>query len=171
MNNKIVNRVANSGLITIDLSDYAPKKPIENLDLKKFLFESLILKEKDFRFCLKQFDFSFYTNKIVAVNCSANSILPMWAFMLVSSQLNEVNADVYFGSKEEVFEQVFIKNIDGISEYKFENKKVIVKGCGGIKLTAGLYIAITNKLQNVVHSLMFGEACSSVPVFKRSRAK
>ena len=166
MGEEIVNRVANSSLITMDLSDYAPIKPIAVLDLQDFLFQGTILKEKDFRANLKAFDFSIYTNTTVALNCSSNAIVPMWAFMLTTSYLNTANADVYFGIKEDVFQQIFTNNINAIDASKFESQKVIVKGCGQIQLTEALYIAITKKLQNTVSSLMFGEACSAVPVFK-----
>ena len=166
MNGKIINRVANSSLITIDLTDYAPTKPIKVLDLTDFLFQGIILKEKEFRVSLKTFDFSIYTNTTVALNCSADAIVPMWAFMLVTSYLNSVNADIHFGIKGDVFQQIFTHNINAIDTSKFEGKKVIVKGCGQIPLTEGLYIAITKKLQNAVSSLMFGEACSAVPVLK-----
>ena len=168
MSEEIVNRVANSSLIPLDLTDYAPTKPIAVLDLKDFLFQGIVLKEKEFRGSLKAFDFSIYTNTTVALNCSAGAIVPMWAFMLVTSYLNTVNADIHFGIKEDVFQQIFMNNINAIDASKFENKKVIVKGCGQIPLTEVLYIAITKKLQNTVSSLMFGEACSAVPVFKKN---
>ena len=167
MTGKIINRVSNSDLITIDLADYAPTSSIKILDIKDFLFEGIFLKEKEFRVKLKEFDFSNYTNKTVALNCSADAIVPMWAFMLVTSYLNSVNADIHFGIKEDVFQQIFTANINAINASKFEGKKVIVKGCGEILLTEALYIAITKKLQNMVSSLMFGEACSAVPVFKK----
>ena len=167
MGEEIVNRVANSSLIPLDLTDYAPTKPIAVLDLKDFLFQGIVLKEKEFRGRLKAFDFSIYTNTTVALNCSADAIVPMWAFMLVTSYLNTVNADIHFGIKEDVFQQIFMNNINAIDASKFESKKVIVKGCGKVPLTEVLYIAITKKLQNAVSSLMFGEACSAVPVFKK----
>ena len=166
MDKEIVNRVANSSLITIDLTDYAPTKPIAVLDIKDFLFQGIVLKEKEFRLSLKTFDFSIYTNTTVALNCSTDAIVPMWAFMLVTSYLNTINADIYFGIKEEVFQQIFEENINAINPSEFEGKKVIVKGCGQIPLTETLYISITKKLQNTVNSLMFGEACSAVPVLK-----
>ena len=168
MGKEIVNRVANSALITIDLTDYAPRDTVAILDIKDFLFDGIALKEKEFRISLKEFDFSIYNNTTVALNCSADAIVPMWAFMLVTSYLNTVNADIHFGIKEDVFQQIFTKNINAIDASKFENKKVIVKGCGKIPLTEALYIAITKKLQNTVSSLMFGEACSAVPVFKKN---
>ncbi|MBT5354653.1 MAG: DUF2480 family protein [Flavobacteriales bacterium] len=167
MAGEIINRVSNSQLITIDLTDYAPKVSVKELDIKDFLFQGIVLKEKEFRVNLKEFDFSNYTNKTVALNCSSDAIVPMWAFMLVTSYLNSVNADIHFGIKEDVFQQIFTANINAINASKFEGKKVIVKGCGEILLTEALYIAITKKLQNTVSSLMFGEACSAVPVFKK----
>ena len=167
MSDEIVNKVANSALITIDLTDYAPKETIAILDVKDFLFEGIILKEKAFRNTLKEFDFSVYTDKIVALYCSSDAIVPMWAFMLLTSYLNNSASEIYFGKKEEVFQKIFSDNIDAIDATEFENKKVIVKGCGQVPLTEALYIAITKKLQNTVSSLMFGEACSAVPVFKK----
>jgi len=167
MSKEIVNKVANSALITIDLTDYAPKETIAILDVKDFLFEGIILKEKTFRNTLKEFDFSVYTDKIVALYCSSDAIVPMWAFMLLTSYLNNSASEIYFGKKEEVFQKIFSDNIDAIDATEFENKKVIVKGCGQVPLTETLYIAITKKLQNTVSSLMFGEACSAVPVFKK----
>ena len=166
MNDSIVNRVANSALITIDLADYAPIQSIAILDVRDFLFQELILKEKEFRANLKEFDFSIYQDKIVAINCSSDAIVPMWAFMLVTSYLNGIAIEIHFGKKEDVFQQIFTANIDAIDSSEFENKKVIVKGCGQIPLSASLYMAITKKLQNIVSSLMFGEACSAVPVLK-----
>jgi hypothetical protein len=167
MGKEIINRVANSDLITIDLSDYVPAKKITEIDLKDFLFEKFILKEKDFRMALKRFDFSLYENKIVAINCSIDCIIPMWAYMLLTSHLNNRAAEIHFGEKKEVFQKLFLQNIENINHSQFENKKVIVKGCGHIPLNEELYIAITKKLQNAVSSLMFGEACSVVPVFKK----
>ena len=167
MTEEIINRVANSNLITIDLSDYSPKRNIAEIDIKDFLFEGVLLKEKEFRSSLKEFDFSAYTNKTIALNCSTDAIVPMWAFMLVTSYLNTSNSEIHFGTKKKVFQTIFTANIDAIDASEFEGKKVIVKGCGQVPLTEALYIAITKKLQNTVSSLMFGEACSAVPVFKK----
>ena len=166
MKEEIVNRVAKSGLITIDLSDYAPIDSILELDLRDFLYQGVVLKEKEFRRSLKSFDFKTFSKKNVALNCSAESIVPMWAYMLITSYLNSVNAKIYFGQKQDVFQQIFANNINTIDVSKFKSKKVIVKGCGQIPLSEAIYIAITKKLQNTVSSLMFGEACSAVPVLK-----
>ena len=167
MSGEIVNRVANSSLITIDLTDYAPTKSIAVLDIKEFLFEGIFLKEKEFRTALKEFDFTNYTDKVVALNCSSDAIVPMWAFMLVTSYLNTANSEIHFGTKENVFQKIFTNNIDAINPSEFEGKKVIVKGCGSIKISEEHYITISKKLLPLVSSLMFGEACSAVPVFKK----
>ncbi len=167
MSDEIINRVSSSDLITIDLADYAPTKSIAVLDIKKFLLKGIFLKEKEFRASLKVFDFSIYNDKVVVLNCSSDAIVPMWAFMLVTSYLNTANTEIHFGTKEDVFQRIFIDNIDAIDPSEFEGKKVIVKGCGSIKISEEHYITISKKLLPLVSSLMFGEACSAVPVFKK----
>ena len=167
MSDEIINRVSNSDIITIDLADYAPTSSIKTLDIKDFLFEESFLKEKEFRNTLKEFNFSVFSGKVAAIYCGSDAIVPMWAFMLITSYLNNIASEIHFGTKEEVFQKKFSDNIDSIDSSEFEGKKVIVKGCGQIPLSEILYIAITKKLQNTVSSLMFGEACSAVPVFKK----
>jgi len=169
MTREIINRVANSELITIDLSDYAPNVQIIELDLKQFLFEGFVLKEKDFRAAIKEFDFSAYHNKVVAVFCSSDCIIPMWAFMLVTSSLTGVAAEIKAGNKDDVFQQLFLRNIETINALQFKDKKVIIKGCGKVPLSEALYITVTRKLKNNLTSLMFGEACSAVPVYKKKK--
>ena len=169
MSKEIVNRVANSKLITIDLSDYAPKENILIFDVKDLLFEGIILKEKDFRSSLKEFDFSKYKGHTVALYCSSEAVIPMWAYMLISSYLTPVCSSLCFGTKEEVFQNILLKNILDINSEKFKEKKVIIKGCGNIPLSESLFVAITQKLQKSVSSLMFGEACSAVPVYKKKK--
>ena len=164
--NEIKNRVADSGIVNVDLSDYAPKENILELDLKQFLFDGLVLKEKEFRIALKEFDFNKYDGKVVAVFCGANVIVPMWAYMLITTYLNNANAKIYFGNKNKVTQAIIKENIDGINVDDYKEKRVIVNGCSNIKLSEGLFIAITKKLQKNVKSLMFGEACSAVPIFK-----
>ena len=164
--NEIKNRVADSGIVNVDLSDYAPKENILELDLKQFLFDGLVLKEKEFRVALKEFDFNKYDGKVVAVFCGANVIVPMWAYMLITTYLNNANAKIYFGDKNKVTQAIIKENIDSINVDDYKEKRVIVNGCSNIKLSEGLFIAITKKLQKNVKSLMFGEACSAVPIFK-----
>ena len=163
---EIVNRVAQSELITIDFSDYVPEKEIVEFDLKQFLFSETILKEKEFRLKLKKFDVNKFHNKEVALFCSSECIIPMWAYMLATSKINDIASEIYSGSKSELLQKKTLANIQNIDTGKFINKKVIVKGCGQMQFNEELYIAITKKLRNIVSSLMFGEACSAVPVYK-----
>ena len=169
MSEEIVNRVAKSDLITIDLADYAPNVEILELDLTQFLFEGFILKEKKFRASLDSFNFNIYKNKVVGIFCSSDCVIPMWAFMLAASKINTFASGVYSGDKNTVFQQLLLKNINNINSLDFQNKKVIVKGCGQIPLDESMYIEITKKLKNTVFSLMFGEACSAVPVYKKKQ--
>ena len=164
--NEIKNRVADSGIVNVDLSDYAPKENILELDLKQFLFDGLVLRDKEFRVALKEFDFNIYDGKVVAVFCGANVIVPMWAYMLITTYLNNANAKIYFGNKNKVTQAIIKENINSINVDDYKEKRVIVNGCSNIKLSEGLFIAITKKLQKNVKSLMFGEACSAVPIFK-----
>jgi len=166
MEKEIVNRVAQSELITIDFSDYIPENEIVEFDLKQFLFRGTILKEREFRLELKKFDSSIFNNKEVALFCSSDCIIPMWAFMLATSKINGIASEIYSGSKAEFLQKKTLANIQNMDTVKFINKKVIVKGCGQIQFNEELYIAITRKLRNIVSSLMFGEACSAVPVYK-----
>jgi len=167
MTNEIINKIAKSGIINLDLEDYAPKNIIIELDLKDFLFEGLILKEKHFRESLKDHNWSKYRNNVLALFCSANSIIPMWAYMLVTSYLEKNNLVNFYGNKEQVFNLLFLEIISKIDIHEFKDKKVIVKGCGNLKIHEKIYVAITKKMQPAVKSLMFGEACSSVPILKK----
>ena len=165
--NKIINRVAKSSLLNLNISDYAPKEDIELLNIKIFLSEDLVLKERVFRENLKKFDFSIYKNKTVAVYYSSEYIIPMWAFMLISTYLNHFTDDFHYGSKKDVFQKLFLKNIEKINVSVFKNKKVIINGCSDISINEELYLSISKKIQPYVNSLMFGEACSSVPIYKK----
>ena len=166
MSDTIVNKVEKSGIITLDLSDYAPKKNIEELDLRQFLFQGLVLKEKQFRADIKEYNFDKYKNKTVAIFCSSEVIIPMWAYMLITVELDSVCSKLYFGRASDVSQQIILENIRAIDGNKYSGKRVIVKGCSNIPLNESLYIEITKKLLKSVRSLMFGEACSAVPVYK-----
>jgi hypothetical protein len=167
MQDNLINKVAQSGLITLDLEDFFPKEEIVAFDLKDFLFRGLILKEKEFREALKQYEWSTYENKTTAVFCSTDAILPQWAFMLVASYLSAQTNKIYFGSKENVEYNLFLQNIKNTDENKYKDERVIIKGCGTKTVTGEAYLEITKKLQPVVKSLMFGEACSTVPIYKK----
>lgn len=167
MNNEIINKIAKSGIINLDLEDYAPKDIITELDLKDFLFEGLILKEKYFRESLKDHNWSKYRGDVLALFCSSNSIIPMWAYMLVTSYLEKNNLINFYGNKEQVFNLLFLEIIEELDIHEFKDKRVIIKGCGNLKIHEKIYVAITKKMQPAVKSLMFGEACSSVPIHKK----
>ena len=161
------NKVAESGIITIDLEEFYPKGEICSFDIKEFLFMEMLLKEKDFRVSLEQHDWEQYKDKQVAIFCSTDAIIPMWAYMLVSSKLSGFASSVHEVTKENVFKSTFIQNIQALKENDYQDKRVIIKGCGDKEIPAFAYTEITNLLLPYVKSLMYGEACSAVPVFKR----
>ena len=164
---EIRNKVAESGLITINLEQYYPDHQPLAFDLKDFLFMEMLLKEKDFREALEQHDWSQYSNRDVAVFCSTDAIVPMWAYMLVASKLSGVARSIISGTPEEAFKQAFIQNIQQVDPAVYEGKRVVVKGCGDKPVPEYAYAEISIKLLPVVKSLMYGEPCSTVPVFKR----
>lgn len=167
MSDEIVNKVAQSQLITLDLETYYPAEDIVVFDLKPHLFMELILKEKEFRAALQSHNWSVYQNKVVAVTCTADAIIPMWAYMLVSSYLQPVAKDVIFGDEETARRQLFLQRIDAINADEFVDKRIVVKGCGDVPIGEFAYLAITKKLMPVAKSIMYGEPCSTVPIFKR----
>jgi hypothetical protein len=166
MSDMIINKVANSGLITVDLEKYLPKEEIVSFDLKDHLFMGLILKEKDFREGLKNLDWSVYGQKNVAINCSVDAIIPAWAYMLVAAYLEPVAKEVYAGTEAEMFKHVFLKNIAGIAKEEFKGQRVVVKGCGDITIESFAYAEMAKQLRPVVKSIMYGEPCSTVPIYK-----
>lgn len=167
MSDAIVNKVANSGLITVDLEKYLPAGEMVTFDLKEHLFMGLILKENDFREALKNLDWSIYENKNVAVVCSADAIIPSWAYMLVVTYLQPIAKDVYVGSIEEMKKHFLLKNISAVNQTEFEGQRVVVKGCGDVQIESFAYAEITKILLPVVKSIMYGEPCSTVPVYKK----
>jgi hypothetical protein len=167
MNEEIINKVAQSALTTLDLESYYPVEKVLVFDLKPLLFMEMIIKEKDFRASLQNTDWTVYEGKPVTVTCSADAIIPMWAYMLVASYLQPVASDVFFGTEEDAIRQIFQKNLENIDIAEFVDKRIVVKGCGDIDLGPFAYLVITKKLRPVVKSIMYGEPCSTVPIFKR----
>jgi len=171
MSEAIVNKVAESGLVTIDLENFYPRQEVVLFDLKDYLFMGLILKEKDFREALKKEDWEKFRNKYVAVTCTADAIIPIWAYMLVVSYVQPVAADIMQGDEKELHRYLFIKNIEALNSEEYIDKRVVIKGCGDLPIGEFAYTEITKKLRPVAKSIMYGEACSTVPVFKKTSSK
>jgi hypothetical protein len=167
MSDQIINKVASSALVSLDLEEYYPKEEVMGFDLKPLLFMELILKEKEFRQSLLETDWQKFSGKIVAVYCSTDAIIPIWAYMLVASYLQPLAADVIFGTEEKAREAVLIKNIASINVTTFQDQRVVVKGCGELPIGESAYLEITKALRPVVKSIMYGEPCSTVPIFKK----
>lgn len=164
----IVNKVAGSGIITLDLSAYLPaEETVAVFDLKPFLFREMILREKDFRAALLAFDWQPFSGKHVAVFCSADAIIPVWAYMLAASYLQTVALSVFFGKKEEMIQQLIKQNLANINTEEYEGKRVVIKGCGDTPIPDAAYVDITFRLRPFVKSLMYGEPCSTVPIYKK----
>src|SRR5690606_27756098 len=152
---------------TIDLADYAPTEDIVIYDIKDNLFHGLLLKEKDFRAFIKEHDWSQYQNKHVGIICSTDAIVPTWAYMLLANKLEPYALSVHFGDKKDVLNQLFNDALAQIDFGVYEDQRVVVKGCGDIYVPESAFIKFTLGLSKVVKSIMYGEPCSTVPVFKR----
>ena len=166
MEEQIVNRVANSALMTIDLEEHFPAGERLQLDLSQWLDGGFVLREKEFRQALKEFDWSAYTAKHVALHCSTDAILPGWAYMLVTTYLAPVAGTVVLGDMDDLELELFRNTIDDIDLSIYIDRPVIVKGCANKPIPEQAYIYLLQKLQPIAKSLMYGEACSSVPLFK-----
>jgi hypothetical protein len=167
MSDAIVNRVAESALMEIDPASFYPHVEVMQFDMKDYLFMGLILKEKDFRETLKAKDFSVYREKYVAVFCSADAIIPVWAYMLVTSYLQPFAKDISFGDEQALHRSLFIKNIAQLDVETFRDKRVVVKGCGDLRIGEFAYLELTKLLRPVAKSIMYGEPCSTVPIYKK----
>lgn len=166
MSNEIINKVASSGLITIDLEEYYPKGERLLFDIKPWLFQELILKEKDFRDFIKQHNWEQYKDKFVAVTCTADAIVPTWAYMLISIALEPYAKKVVFGTLETLEAILFHDALKQINPEAFKDQRVVVKGCGNLPVTTNAYLELANSLRPYVKSMMYGEPCSTVPLYK-----
>ena len=169
MKNEIVNKVAESGLINFDLEEYYPKGERVLFDVKDLLFEGLILKEKDFREFVKNEDWSKYKDKYVAVFCSADAIIPTWAFMLLSAHLEPFAKKIVFGDLEMLETSLYMEILGKIDFSSFSDQRVIIKGCSNLPVPKSAYVEITRLLRPVAKSIMYGEACSNVPLYKKPK--
>jgi len=163
----IVNKVAASGLVTLNLENYYNQGERVIYDIKDNLFHGLMLREKDFREFIKLHDWSAYAGKNVGIICSADAIVPTWAYMLLSNKLKPYASEIVFGNLEILETVLFTKALAKIDLSEFEGARVVIKGCGDIDVPTAAYVEITSLLTPVVKSIMYGEPCSTVPVYKR----
>ena len=165
-----MNRVTSSGLITFNLEEYYPKGERVLLDIKDLLFEGLVLKEKDLREFIKRNNWEQYQNKHVAITCSADAIIPNWAFMLIATALQPYAAMIQCGDLNQLEEKIFQIELSKINWDEFRGKKIVVKGCSNINVPVSIYVEVVRYLQPVASSIMFGEPCSTVPLFKAPKS-
>lgn len=169
MTEPIVNKVAESGIVTLDLEMFFPSnEKVCLLDLKEFLFMGLILKEKDFREALKQLELKTFEHALVGVTCSADAIIPQWAYMLISAKISPVAKAVMMADSEEMIRHKYhILQLQQMDVQPYLDKRMVIKGCGEQPMSSEAYLTITNRLMPVAKSIMYGEPCSTVPVYKR----
>ncbi|WP_431132779.1 DUF2480 family protein [Psychroserpens mesophilus] len=167
MADEIINRVAQSKLVVIDLEDYYPQGKRVLFDIKDWLFEGLVLREKDFRQYVAKHDWSQYHNQYVALTCSTDAIVPAWAFMLVTIELASYSKKTIIGDLHTLETSVYQDIINDLNLNSYQDKSIIIKGCSNKPVPDNAYILLTEKLKPVAKSIMYGEACSSVPLFKK----
>lgn len=163
----IVNKVAQSGLLTVDLADFAPKGERVVYDIKDNLFHGLILREKDFRAFVKTHDWQQYQDKFVAITCTADAIVPTWAYMLLANRLEAYAAAIVFGDLAILETILYERALEKLDMERFRDQRVVVKGCGDIEIPESAFVKFTAMASTVAKSIMYGEPCSTVPVFKR----
>lgn len=167
MSDVLLNKVAASGIISLDLEKYLPAGEMATFDLKDHLFMGLILKEKDFREALKNLDWSSYAGKNVAITCSVDAIIPVWAYMLVTTYLQPVAKYIFTGTADEMKKHLFLQNLSSLNVDEFKEARIVVKGCGEMPIDSYAYAEITRVLLPHAKSIMYGEPCSTVPVYKK----
>ena len=167
MDGEIINKVAASGLVEINLEDYYLRQERVVFDIAPCLFQGLVLREKDFRAFVKEHDWKQYQNKFVAIFCSEDAIVPTWAYMLLAAEVSQYSAGVIFGDLKDLDTVLMENAINQIDIESFRDAKVVVKGCGNLPIGNYAYVKLVSRLRPVVKSIMFGEACSAVPLYKK----
>jgi len=166
-NTPIINKVAQSGILTLNLEGFLPKEELVAFDIKQYLFKELLLKEKDFRAAMKVHDWAQYKGKAVAIFCSSDAIVPAWAYMVIASALSKFTSNYLFGNVAELKAVLFLNNIKELDIKKYENQRVVVKGCGDVEIPTVAYVEATRLLRSAAKSIMYGEPCSTVPIYKQ----
>ncbi len=168
MQEEIINKVDTSGLITFNFEDYHPQGERVMVDIKDLLFQGLMLREKELRTFVKEHDWSQYQDKFVAIHCSADAIIPTWAFMLVAIALQPFAKKIVFGNMEELETAIYLELLSQIDLNIFKDQRIVIKGCSTIHVPEAAYVALARMLTPLAKSIMYGEPCSTVPLFKRS---
>lgn len=166
MSDEIINKVANSGLITIDLEEFYPKGERVLFDIKPLLFHELILKEKDFREFIKEHNWTQYQDKFVAITCTTDAVVPTWAYMLVSIALEPFAKKIIFGNLDTLEAIVFNETLKSITYSDYKDKRVVIKGCSNLPVSTNAYVELVRGLRPFAKSIMYGEPCSTVPLYK-----
>jgi len=169
MADQIINRVEQSGIITLDLETMIPDIEVDSIDIKDQLFHGLMLREKDFRAWIKENDWSIYNNKVIALYCSADAIVPTWAYMLVSTALKDHTNDIYFCTPKELNALIAERALGSLILKDYLDKRVVIKGCGEREISNHAYVMITSRLLPYAKTIMYGEPCSTVPVYKKRK--
>lgn len=169
MEDQLVNKVAQSGIISIDLEEFYPAGERILFDIKDLLFQELILKEKDFREFIKNEDWSKFKDKYVAITCSADAIVPTWAYMLLATQLEPFAKKVVFGNLEVLETALYDEILSKLNPNDYKDARVVIKGCGSLPVPIAAYVELTRILRPHVKSIMYGEPCSTVPLYKKAK--
>ena len=163
----IINKVAQSGLLSFDLAELYPQGERVLYDIKDNLFHGLMLREKDFREFIKEHDWTQYSGKHIALTCTADAIVPTWAFMLLANRLAPVAKTVVFGDLNQLEIILFDRELAKIDLEKYRDQRIVIKGCGEIAVPESAFVDLTVKLTAISKSIMYGEPCSTVPIYKR----
>lgn len=170
-NKPLINRIAASGLITLNLEDFFPKEEVVIFDLKDYLFRELILKEKDFRTALKELDWSQYEHKNLLITCSTDAIIPVWAYMLVTAYAAPFATNIFQGTADEFYKKAFADTLNKIDMSQYKNQLLVIKGCSDKPVPPAAYVELTRLLQPFARSIMYGEPCSTVPIYKKPKVR
>lgn len=170
MENEIINRVAGSSLVTLDLEELSPRGEIAEIDLKDVLYQGLILREKDLRDFIKTHDWQQYREKFVAIYCSTDAVVPTWAYMLLGIALSSVAAKVVYGDRHALIESLFQDALGKVDWEKYRDAKIVIKGCSNVHVPESAYVEAASRLQPIASSIMYGEPCSTVPLYKRPKS-
>ncbi|MFI5140773.1 MAG: DUF2480 family protein [Bacteroidia bacterium] len=168
---EIINKVAQSGIVTIDLEEFYDDVPRVLFDIKPLLFQELILKEKDFREYIKKHSWGQYKNTYVALTCTADAIVPTWAYMLLTLSLQPFAKKIVYGNIEVLDTVLLQEKINALNIYNYKDARIVIKGCGNKPVPIAAYVALTEKIKPVAKSIMYGEPCSTVPLYKKPTPK